>query len=450
MHMPLPTRHIITLLAVLLPGFLTGCATDTVGSGGPVAIGRALEANARNRYLPTAYAAFDEDRIQVAILLPLSGPSREAGAALLDAAGLALFQAYDPRISLVPYDTLGTPEGAALAARRALNDGADIFLGPLFAASIESIRPIAGAEDITVIGFSNDRSVAGDNVYLLSFMPGDEVRRVIRHAAAEGYERFAALIPDSDYGNRVLRAFSDEVRHTGGSIAALEVYPRDPEEVFLPVRRLADYDTRRRAFLREEAFLRGLDDDLAEELLERLENLETLGEPPFDAVLVPEGGQLLRSLVPLLPFFEVDPSKIRFLGTGLWDDRSLIHEPPLKGGWYASAPSESADEFLAGFEDLFGYAPPRIATLAYDAMSLVAHLARNEIRAERFGVRALEDPNGFTGIDGPFRFLASGLAERRLAIIEIQPNGFRTISPAPESFQSVSRTSSRDRDSSTQ
>lgn len=435
MPMPALMRNILFAPLVRAAAILTmlaGCSVDSLaGLDSPMLLGSLPPELLHER----EEGPFTDDPVRIAIALPLSGPSAAAGQALFDAASLALFEAYDPRLSLNPYDTLGTPEGAERAVRLALSDGADIILGPLFADSIRRAGPAARQAGVPLIGFSNNRSIAGDGVYLLSFMPDQEVRRVTRYAVAQGYRKFAALIPDTPYGQMILRSLSDTLNEGDASIVALEIYTRDSQEVFGPVRRLANYDTRRSAYLAEEAFLKSLDDDLADEILKSIKNLETLGEVKFDAVLVPEGGQLLRSLAPLLPFFEVDPAKIRFLGTGLWDDRSLVREPPLQGGWYAGVPVETSDAFALRYRTLFGSEPPRIASLGYDAMSLVATLARNEIRAERFSPAAIEDANGFVGVDGAFRFLSSGISERNLAIIEISRLGFKTLSPAPASFQ---------------
>lgn len=380
-------------------------------------------------------ADFRKDPINIAILLPLSGPNKNTGQALLDAASLALFEAYDPRLSLRPYDTEGTPEGAQRAVRSAIHEKSKIILGPLFSDSIKAISSLTQKAGVKVIGFSNDKEAAGDNVYLLSFLPETEVSRIISYAVSRGYKKFASLIPEGEYGEIILESISKSVQDNNGLITGLEIYPQDPQAVSGPVRRLANYNERRRAYLQEKAFLEGLGDDLSIEALKKIETLETLGGVAFEAVMVPEGGELLRSLVPLLPFYEINPAKIKFLGTGLWDDRSLIHEPPLAGGWYASSPQELSLIFIQKFEKYYNYTPPRISSLAFDAMSLVAKLSRNEMKVERFSKKILENKNGYSGVDGIFRFNKNGTTERGLDIIEIQPGGFKTISPAPKNFK---------------
>lgn len=375
------------------------------------------------------------EAIRIALLLPLSGPVGEVGRALRDAAALALFDAYDPRLELLPFDTAGTPEGARRAAERAVAAGVRVSIGPLLAESIAAAAPILGGAGIDLIGFSNDRSVARPGVWLTGFMPDQEVARIVRHAAREGHRRFAALVPLSPYGDRVLQSFGPAVLDTGGEIAALGRFETDPDRLFEPVRRIARYEERNAAYQAEVGFLRGLDDDLARELLRELETGETIGEPGYDAILIAEGDPLLRTLGPLLPYFEVDPAEVQFLGTGLWDDPALLREPPLRGARFPAPEPARPRAFLERLARQFGIEPPRIATLAYDAMALVATLARNPVVEDRFSRVALVDPAGFFGLDGAFRFGPDGIAERRLAVLAIERGGFVVVDPAAPGFE---------------
>jgi hypothetical protein len=298
------------------------------------------------------------------------------------------------------------------------------------------VGPIAQNADVPVFAFSNDATVAGRGVYLLGFQPAQEVERVIEFAAKEQeLQRFAALIPEGAYGERVLEAFGEEVIQQGGEVRAIEVYERNTQAMTEPVRNIADYDRRAEWLRQEREFLESLDDDMGNELLEKLENQETLMQPEYDAILVAEGGQLLRTLAPLLAIYEVDPKQIHFLGTGLFNDLGLTREPPLHGAWFAAPPADGFVDFSKRYRKVFNRAPARISALSYDAMSMVALLAREPVVSDRFSEDSITTPNGFAGVDGIFRFRADGIAERKFAILEIQPEGFKTISPAATSFE---------------
>ena len=165
-----------------------------------------------------------------------------------------------------------------------------------------------------------------------------------------------------------------------------------------------------------------------------LEGLDTMGEVGFDALLVADGGQRLRQIVSLLPYYDIDPNKVKFMGTGLWDTPETIIETNLIGSWYVSSPPEARMNFVKRFKRLYGYVPHHIATLAYDATALAASLGRsyNDLK---FDKGALTSERGFLGADGIFRFSDDGLTERGLAILEILRNGTaKIVDPAPDRF----------------
>src|SRR5207248_7439478 len=117
--------------------------------------------------------------VKVAVLLPLSGANAELGKAMLEAAQLALFTTANDRLTLVPRDTSGTPDGATDAARSAIADGAQLILGPLLAAEVDAVKPVAGQANVNVIAFSTATQLAGGNVFLMGFLPRQEVAREV-------------------------------------------------------------------------------------------------------------------------------------------------------------------------------------------------------------------------------------------------------------------------------
>lgn len=396
--------------------------------------------------------------VRVAILLPLSGPEARVGQALLNAAQLALFSLADDSFALLPVDTRGTPEGAAVAARSAIEDGARLILGPVFSSSVAAAAPVARAAGVPVISFSNDRSVAGNGVYIMGFTPETQIGRVAAYAAARGVRRIAAIVPEGPFGARVEESLAAATAASGMTLARVVRYRSADTQSLSPlVRGLANYDARRGALLSRRKELGEQDDEASRRALKRLENLDTLGDVDFDAVLMPEGGSALRALAPLLPFFDIDPRKVRMLGSAQWDDPTVATEPSLFGGWFPAPAPEGRRIFDDVYRKTYGDAPPRIASLAYDATALAAVLVRAPAeparvaaggspgapaiapatvpRPDLFRAQALTAANGFSGVDGIFRLLPSGLAERGLAVLEVRDRRFVVVSPAPTTFQ---------------
>ncbi len=170
---------------------------------------------------------------------------------------------------------------------------------------------------------------------------------------------------------------------------------------------------------------------LFEAEIERLEPFETYGPPPYDAVLFAEGGVRLKAIIQLLPHFDVARRGVRFLGTGLWDDPTLSEAPPLIGGWFAAADERQRRAFASRFQSAYGRAPHRLASIAYDAVSIAALAAGKSSEEAK---RLFRAPEGFLGVDGLLRLHEGGLAERGLAILEIGRGGLEMRDPAPRSF----------------
>ena len=372
--------------------------------------------------------------INVAILLPLSGANARVGNALLNAAQMALFDVGGQNLVLWPKDTEGTPEGAARAVEAALQDGVELILGPLFSGSVRAAAESARERGVNVVAFSNDRSVAGDGVFLMGFMPEQQVDRVVDFARTQGITRFAALLPETPFGATVEDALRAAMARGGGNLVRVERYFTDIQDFQDPVQRVADYGRRSGLLRAARRDLEHRNDEISKRTLKRLASLDTIGELGYEALFIAEGGARMRAIAPLLPFYDVDPDNVRFLGTRLWEDPAFGREPAMVGAWFAGPSPEAAESFRARYAALYGAATPRVASLAYDATALAAVLSR---AAERpyFTRDALRNQNGFVGIDGIFRFDEEGIAQRGLAVIEIRPKDFQVISSAPESFQ---------------
>lgn len=339
--------------------------------------------------------------VRVGVILPLDNPNanvRGLAKAMVHAAELALYDSGNKNIILMTEEDTGTPGDAAAAAQKLLDQGAEIIIGPLFSASVGAVAPLARDRGVPVLAFSTDRTVAGNGVYLLSFQPQTEVSRVISYAVGQGRKKIGAMIPQTPYGDVVEQAFRDAVQQSGASVCDVEHFNPNAGALTDPAAAIAKADC--------------------------------------DSILVPQGGSLLRGLAQTFAYSNIDISKVKLLGTGLWFEPTTLKEPLVNGAWFA-APQPSTDApFVAKYRQTFGSEPPQLASLAYDAVSLVALLA-NGTPYHRFTARAITDPNGFSGVSGIFRFRADGAIERGLAILTVDPTGFVVVSPAPTTFQGL-------------
>ena len=371
---------------------------------------------------------------KIGVLLPLSQNSGGKGKAFLDAIQLALFEAADDDIELIIIDTKGDPENAAQAAGSLIKEEVKLILGPLFSGSTEAIAPLTKAAQIPVISFSNNTKVAGDGVYVFGFLPGQQITRILEYSLTRGYRRIGILVPANDFGKlslSVARNLSDKI---DVQLVSELFFDANSSDFSSAVREFAEYDSRNHKLKLQKKQLKRQSDEIANTALNRLSGLDTLGDPSFDAVLLPSGGAELRIIAPLLAFYDVDPSRIRLLGSTLWDnDKNLSLEPALIGGWYAAPSPELRKAYEVKFERIFGYSAPRLSSLAYDAMLLAVKLTFGKLGTNNSST-LITDPKGFLGVDGIVRFLKNGTNERGLAILEVGPDGVKVIDEAPKLF----------------
>lgn len=371
---------------------LAACANTADQFGGGTPVPQATEQ-------PSA-AMIGAGQVRVGLILPLSAPGNAGVAAtsMKNAAEMALAEFKEPNIQLLVKDDAGTPQGAQLAAQQAIDEGAEIIIGPLFAQSVSAVGGVARTRNIPVIAFSTDASVAARGVYLLSFLPESDVKRIVDYAISKGKRSFAALLPDNGYGAVVEAALQQEVARRGGRVVALEKYPTDPGKMAEPIRRVAQAASR------------------------------------VDSIFIADGADAVPQVIQNLAAGGVNPKRVQLLGTGLWDDPRIFSTAALDGGWFAAPESAGFRGFAGRYRARYGQEPVRTATLAYDAVALVAALVKQQAAPQRFSEQTLTAPSGFAGIDGIFRFRTDGTNERGLAVLRVAPAGGQVVSPAPRSF----------------
>ncbi|HXZ22707.1 MAG TPA: penicillin-binding protein activator [Pseudolabrys sp.] len=384
-------RHMRSFLSIGATAMvLAACASSQFGGSGTT-------------LQPTdqaAAASVGDGQVRVAVVLPLSaaGNAGVAAQSMKNAAEMALAEFKSPNVQLLVKDDGGTPQGAQAAAQQAISEGAEIIVGPLFAQSVSAVGQVARARNIPVIAFSTDASVATRGVYLLSFLPETDVRRIVDFAIGRGKRSFAALMPDNAYGAVVEAAFQQEVARRGGRVLVLEKYPIDANRMNDAVRRVAQASNQ------------------------------------VDSIFIPDGADTVPQVAQGLAANGVNLKGVQLLGTGLWDDPRIFSTSALDGGWYAAPESTGFRNFSARYRARYGQDPVRTATLAYDAVALVAALVKTQ-GSQRFSEAVLTNPSGFAGIDGVFRFRPEGTNERGLAVLRVAPSGGQVVSPAPRSFQ---------------
>ena len=340
--------------------------------------------------------------IPVALLVPQSSEGTgQIASDLENAARLAAAQLDDLEIDLRVYDTAGDATVAASVAQQAVDDGAKIIIGPLYAEAANAVGTAVADEGVNVLSFSNNTTIAGGNVFVLGKTFDNTAARIVSFAAEQGKERAMVIHSDRIDGQMGLYAFQAAAANSTLRIVSAQSFELTQESVVNTV-----------PLIRASA---------------EIEDVDTL-------FLTSSSAGALPLLAQLLPEAGLDPANVQYTGLTRWDiPPQTLELSGLQGGWFAVPDLARTESFSTQFQEQFGNRPHQLASLAFDGIAAIGALSQagfNDILTRE----ALTQPSGFQGVDGIFRLKDDGTNERGLAIATVQDKQVLIIDPAPRSF----------------
>jgi hypothetical protein len=372
----------------LLPALMAALLALSACQGGPV-IGGGPRVGA-------------DAAVPVALLVPRGAADsneQKLAADLENAARMAVSDLSGVDIDLRVYDSAGTPARAGAAAQAAVTEGARIIIGPLRAASARSAADAAAPRGVNVLAFSNDPTIAGDNLFVLGQTFHSTAERLVRFAAGQGRDRILTVHADNRAGRLGRRAIQDAITRTAAMRAGEVTYAVSQEAVVEAVPRVtaaAEENGANAIFF----------------------TANSAGALPLFTQMLPEAG--------------LDREEVQYIGLSRWDTPPQTLElPGVQGGWFALPDPRRTAQFRDRFEKAHGGAPHALSGLAYDGIAAVGALVREGGALDR---AALTQPAGFRGVNGIFRFTPEGTNERGLAVATIRDQQVEVISPAPTTF----------------
>jgi branched-chain amino acid transport system substrate-binding protein len=375
-----------TLAVGLLTVFLAACKVVPDSGPRPTPAPTATQGPDEN-VLPT-----DTARHRIALLVPLSGENAAVGRSIANATTMALLDTNAENLRITTYDTA---TGAGTAAASAIRDGNKLILGPLVREDVTAVLAQARPANVPLITFSNDTSIAAADVFVMGHVPEQSVTRTVAYASQRGARRFAALVPNGDYGRRTGDALTRAVAGVGGTLATIERYDRGNTSI-----------------------------------VSAAERLKSAGG--YDAVLIAEGPRLAAMAGSAL---KAGGAQVYLLGTELWSgEASVASSAALRGALFSAVSDNRFRQFASSYETRFGEQPFRLATLGYDAVLLTLRIARDWQPGRDFPAGLMLADDGFLGLDGPFRFRSNGIGERAMEVREVGNGSVGVVDAAPARF----------------
>lgn len=372
-------------------------------------------------------------KVRVALFLPFSGKNKELGWHLFNSAVLSLFDNdVNHNIELVLFDSKDNNKDTTKTFQEIVDKGIKVVIGPVFSQSIEAIEEQALSNKITVISLSNNRQLMSktDNnggIFLSGVMPENQIDRIVGYAMDKGKLNFAIIAPDNQYGLTINGIYKNIVKRRDGNFIASELYQPNGKDIEKAVERLVnDFN---------------VPSHLAEGGGNKLKKNATIKESDRlypQVIMIPESGKNMSIIADMIKKYNKDERDFQLIGTNQWDDISTLNDQNVIGAWFAAPENYRFRAFEKTYYQTFNKFPPRISSIVYDSVAATSELIdRKGGKApviKDFTAYASSSKNGFSGIDGLFRFLPNGLVQRNLAVLKVGSGQFETIDKPLEVF----------------
>ena len=291
-----------------------------------------------------------------------------------------------------------------------------IFIGALGSDSTKLVKTYC-KKGILFFSFSADKNLAEDCAYLINFFPEDDLRALFNFFPNES--KIALLYPENYYGKNINNIIDSIAVDSRSILINRSSYKEDLTNAHDSIKELSKYDVRRAELERQKKILEKREDNISKKALKKIKKFETIGNVDFTHLILPDYSIRLLEIASLLPFYDVDPNKVQFVGTGVWDDKAFFDEPALQGAIFSGISEENRRDFFDDYKYIYKELPIRTATIPYDLMGIISYILEKKMNLEDV-YNLLDNGNvSFEGIDGQFYFINNTI-QRELKILVIK------------------------------
>jgi hypothetical protein len=315
-----------------------------------------------------------------------------------------------------------------------------VAIGPLLSSSVDAVIPFAKNKMI-IFPFSSNMKVASKQVYLNSYNPQEQARVIAKKAVDEGRKSFAALIPNTPYGQTVFGEFREEVNRLTGKDIKYAFYDPDKIDISPQLDMLTNMDEARKAYQKEirklEQEFNAIGSAMDNEKLARLREMKGSSPKPiidFDALFIPAQGEALPLIASQLAFFDIDAHDVLLLGTSTWNNEGVLknHGEYLENSLFPVLPNNDIAVYEKAYFESYGETPNPFASFAYDTVQLLNDFHKLYGNQTRRLPGYLSREFGFNGLNGAYGFTIKGVPTREYAFKSVGRNDFKeVISAAP-------------------
>ena len=399
------------------------CLTSCVGNLGYFTGRSSVEYGDSSFYtdeLVNEYTDVSGNRLRVALLVPLSGKVKSVGQSIVNSAQLSLFENNKKNIVLKIYDTKGTTFGAVEALNRAVKDGIDVVLGPLFSEETKAIKNIIKENNLVSFSLSNDEQLKNiDNVFVTGSIPEQEIQVLISYLMENDFYNYVALMPNTTHGALMNKILRNTIINKDGLLIKTDYYEENEKNMLTKISELVNF------YEVPQTIYENFEKKKLENKLLGLEEPELIiqeNEKIYpQALFIPDGGSMAEEIANLLFINQRNDKFIQLVGTSKLDgDTNIANNPYLDGVIFVGSNPDKYAQFYDSYLKTYKKEPIKITSMVYDLINIIDGFYDRFDDSYVLNKKALLDPNGFDGIDGRFRFLPNGLVERNFYVLQLQ------------------------------
>ena len=308
------------------------------------------------------------EKIKIGLLVPMTGLNKDIGKSIINAVQLAVKDIDNNLIEIIPKDTATKPNQTLKSAFELKEMGVRIVIGPVFH---ESLSYLDEMKDLTFLSLTNKILDLPKNVISAGINSTSQLNTIKKFLKINKIRKTILLTPMQDYEFEIKKG----IKNSKIKIYKEYVYNTEPTKLTKQIEVITNYNIRKQNLKDEIKRIKNSNEKNKERKIKRLEKRYTLGELNFNAVIIADFDESLKSVSTSLLYTDVSPRNKFFITLNQWFDESLLNEIDIQPLYYPSINKNNFDAFRNKFFDKFKKNPTHLSLLSYDLVGLVYYLS---------------------------------------------------------------------------
>ena len=318
--------------------------------------------------LQTTNFAIAKEKLQIGLLVPLTGTNKDVGKSIIKAVSLAVKDIDNNLIEIFPKDTATKPNQTLRSAYELKQMGIKVIIGPVFH---ESLAYLDELEDLTFLSLTNKTLDLPKNVISAGINSSSQFNTISKFLEKNKINKTIFLTPIQNYEFEIKKG----IENSKIKVFKDYVYNTEPTKLTQQIEEITKYKIRKQNLKNEIKRIKNSKDLNKDRKIKKLEKMYTLGNTNFDAIVISDFDESLKSVTTSLLYTDVSPKNKYFITLNQWFDEDLIMETNIQPIYYPSINKENFDNYKIKFFNAFGGNPTHLSLLSYDLIGLIYYLS---------------------------------------------------------------------------